>query len=88
MVNAGLALEGLYGIEGPGWMLPDVEERLKEPERRATRPRVPILGLWGVGSGQAAAVMEAMRPGTTPCHAARCGERQSLARYLLIGDQS
>jgi hypothetical protein len=33
---AGLAVEGLYGIEGPGWILPDVVERWNDPERRAT----------------------------------------------------
>jgi hypothetical protein len=32
---AGLALKGVYGVEGPGWMLPDVAERLADPERRA-----------------------------------------------------
>lgn len=38
--SAGMAVEALYGIEGPGWMLPDVEERMKEPERREALLRV------------------------------------------------
>jgi ubiquinone/menaquinone biosynthesis C-methylase UbiE len=41
--SAGMALEGLYGIEGPGWILPDVEERFKEPERQAALLRVARL---------------------------------------------
>ena len=32
--GAGLDVEGLYGIEGPGWMLPDVPDRWKDPSRR------------------------------------------------------
>ena len=27
--QAGLSVEGLYGVEGPGWMLPDLDERLE-----------------------------------------------------------
>jgi ubiquinone/menaquinone biosynthesis C-methylase UbiE len=33
---AGLALEGVYGIEGPGWILPDVAERMRDAHRRAS----------------------------------------------------
>jgi SAM-dependent methyltransferase len=33
---AGLALDGVYGIEGPGWILPDVAERMADPYRRAS----------------------------------------------------
>jgi ubiquinone/menaquinone biosynthesis C-methylase UbiE len=33
---AGLALDGVYGIEGPGWILPDVTERMGDDRRRAT----------------------------------------------------
>jgi SAM-dependent methyltransferase len=33
---AGLDLDGVYGIEGPGWILPDVAERMADaPRRRA-----------------------------------------------------
>lgn len=32
---AGLAVENLYGIEGPAWLLPDFSERWQNPERRA-----------------------------------------------------
>jgi ubiquinone/menaquinone biosynthesis C-methylase UbiE len=32
----GLAVENLYGIEGPGWLLPDFADRWQNPERRAT----------------------------------------------------
>jgi SAM-dependent methyltransferase len=31
----GLAVENLYGIEGPAWLLPDFAERWQNPERRA-----------------------------------------------------
>lgn len=31
---AGLDLNGVYGVEGPGWILPDVPERLADPHRR------------------------------------------------------
>jgi len=33
--GAGLTVEGLYGVEGPGWILPDLDERWSDPERRA-----------------------------------------------------
>ena len=32
--EAGLALDGIYGIEGPGWLLPDFEARWADPRRR------------------------------------------------------
>ena len=32
---AGLALDGVYGLEGPGWILPDVAERMGDAHRRA-----------------------------------------------------
>ena len=31
---AGLTLKGVYGIEGPGWILPDIAERMADPQRR------------------------------------------------------
>jgi SAM-dependent methyltransferase len=36
VLAAGLALTGVYGLEGPGWILPDVAERMADPQRRAT----------------------------------------------------
>ena len=35
VLAADLALDGLYGIEGPGWILSDVAERLEDPRRCA-----------------------------------------------------
>jgi ubiquinone/menaquinone biosynthesis C-methylase UbiE len=32
--GAGLAVEGVYGLEGPGWLLPDLAERWADPRRR------------------------------------------------------
>jgi SAM-dependent methyltransferase len=32
--SAGLALNGVYGLEGPGWILPDAAERMADPNRR------------------------------------------------------
>ena len=32
--DAGFAVDGLYGVEGPGWILPDLVERWKDQERR------------------------------------------------------
>ena len=32
--RAGLAVENLYGVEGPAWLLPDFGERWENPERR------------------------------------------------------
>jgi hypothetical protein len=29
-----LILDGVYGIEGPGWFLPDVDARLADPQRQ------------------------------------------------------
>jgi SAM-dependent methyltransferase len=40
VTDAGFKVEGLYGVEGPGWILPDLEERWNEPERRAMLLRV------------------------------------------------
>ncbi len=40
---AGLALNGVYGLEGPGWMLSDVSERMANAERRAALLRVARL---------------------------------------------
>jgi len=37
---AGLALDGVYGLEGPGWILPDVAERMADAYRRASLLRV------------------------------------------------
>jgi SAM-dependent methyltransferase len=34
IVDAGFDAEGLYGVEGPGWILPDFDERWNDPERR------------------------------------------------------
>ena len=34
VADAGFAVEGLFGVEGPGWMLPDLAERWRDPERR------------------------------------------------------
>jgi SAM-dependent methyltransferase len=43
VVGAGLALESVYGVEGPGWILPDVTERMADPDRRETLLRVARL---------------------------------------------
>jgi SAM-dependent methyltransferase len=32
--DAGLVVEQVYGIEGPGWILPDVTTRLADPDQR------------------------------------------------------
>jgi ubiquinone/menaquinone biosynthesis C-methylase UbiE len=37
---AGFVVEGLYGIEGPGWLFPDIEERLNDARRCADLLRV------------------------------------------------
>jgi hypothetical protein len=36
----GLTLKGVFGLEGPGWILPDVAERMADPERRSTLLRI------------------------------------------------
>ncbi len=33
---AGLELDGVFGLEGPGWILPDTEERMADSARRAS----------------------------------------------------
>lgn len=40
VTDAGLDVEGLYGVEGPGWILPDFPERWNDPERRDILVRV------------------------------------------------
>ena len=37
---AGLSLKGVYGVEGPGWILPDIAERMADPQRREALLRV------------------------------------------------
>jgi ubiquinone/menaquinone biosynthesis C-methylase UbiE len=39
-VDGGLLVDGIFGIEGPGWLLPDVSVRLEDPRRRADLLRV------------------------------------------------
>ena len=33
--GAGFANPRIFGIEGPGWLFPDVQERMSDPRRRA-----------------------------------------------------
>ena len=40
VTGAGLAVEGLYGLEGPAWILPDFDERWADERRRADVVRV------------------------------------------------
>jgi SAM-dependent methyltransferase len=40
VLDAGFLVDGVFGIEGPGWLLPDVNERLEDPRRRADLLRV------------------------------------------------
>ena len=40
VARAGLAVENLYGIEGPAWMLPDFDNRWQDPQRRELVLRV------------------------------------------------
>jgi SAM-dependent methyltransferase len=35
VLGVGLALTGVYGLEGPGWILPDIAERMADEHRRA-----------------------------------------------------
>jgi SAM-dependent methyltransferase len=34
VVEAGFEIAGFYGVEGPGWILPDGDDRWEDPERR------------------------------------------------------
>ena len=34
VLDAGFEVDALYGIEGPGWMLPDFDERWADPKKR------------------------------------------------------
>jgi ubiquinone/menaquinone biosynthesis C-methylase UbiE len=43
LAAAGLEVEGLYGVEGPGWILPDLDDRWADAERRATLLHVARL---------------------------------------------
>ena len=40
VIESGLAVDGLFGIEGPGWLLPDIDARLGDSRRRADLLRV------------------------------------------------
>ena len=48
----------------------------------------PDSGTVGCQERTGGCCLESLGLGSTPCHAARCGQRQSLARYLLSGEQS
>ena len=41
--RAGFAVEGLYGVEGPGWIMPDLADRWADAERRTALLRVARL---------------------------------------------
>jgi ubiquinone/menaquinone biosynthesis C-methylase UbiE len=43
LLAVGLRVEGLYGVEGPGWILPDLADRWTDPERRDALLRVARL---------------------------------------------
>jgi ubiquinone/menaquinone biosynthesis C-methylase UbiE len=43
LAEAALEVEGLYGVEGPGWILPDLDDRWTDPARRATLLHVARL---------------------------------------------
>jgi ubiquinone/menaquinone biosynthesis C-methylase UbiE len=43
VLDAGLILEGLYGVEGPGWLLSDVTARLADQRRRSELLQVARL---------------------------------------------
>ena len=43
VVDAGLIVNGLYGLEGPGWILSDVTERLADPRCRTDLLQVARL---------------------------------------------
>ena len=40
MIDAGFDVEGLYGVEGPAWILSDFLERWNDPARREIVLRV------------------------------------------------
>jgi SAM-dependent methyltransferase len=40
VVQAGLIVEGVYGLEGPAWMLPDFDDRWADARRRSDIVRV------------------------------------------------
>jgi SAM-dependent methyltransferase len=40
VVQAGLLVDGIFGVEGPGWLLSDVQVRLDDSRRRADLLRV------------------------------------------------
>jgi len=43
VLEAGLFLDALYGLEGPGWLLSDVTARLADPRRRTDLLQVARL---------------------------------------------
>jgi ubiquinone/menaquinone biosynthesis C-methylase UbiE len=43
LTDSGLVVDGVYGLEGPGWFFPDVDVRLADPRRRADLLRVARL---------------------------------------------
>ena len=62
---AGLELDGVFGVEGPGWILPDIEARMADPGRRDALLRAArLLELDPTVAGSSAHLLAvARRPG-------------------------
>jgi ubiquinone/menaquinone biosynthesis C-methylase UbiE len=43
VARAGFAIEGVYGVEGPGWIMPDLADRWADAQRRTALLRVARL---------------------------------------------
>lgn len=43
LLGAGFVVDGIFGLEGPGWLLPDVAERMRDARRRSDLLRVASI---------------------------------------------
>ena len=74
VLEAGLHVDGIFGIEGPGWLLPDVNVRLEDARRRADLLRVArvfesepsVLGI------SAHLLLVGRKPSTSPTFTTGC----------------
>jgi ubiquinone/menaquinone biosynthesis C-methylase UbiE len=69
--RAGLGLDGVFGIEGPGWILPDVVERMADTARRTAlldvaRMLETIPAVVGTSAHLLAVAVKPSRPAASP----------------------
>ena len=74
VLGAGLTVDGVFGVEGPGWLIPDVNVRLEDARRRAELLRVAQMfesepSVVGIS---AHLLLVGRKPATSPTSTSNC----------------